>query len=160
MGYADFQKLDAYATKRSGSHVGIVLFDESDPNNPLIGAATGINATDDFETLPVEEAGEDGVNEIVQGRHTINITVNAFWSPQRNDKLPTRQNFIGREFTIMEVIAAQRASAGTPLNVYTGGKLSRNGTSHGARGLKTIDLAFQALRRFTGLEWATDNGGL
>jgi hypothetical protein len=156
--YAEFAGTDAFIEKKSGSHIGIVLYDEATPTTPLIGAATGINATDDFETLPVEEAGEEGANEIVQGRHTINITVNAFWTPQRNDQLPTRQNFIGREFTIMEVIAPLRVGAGTPMNVYTGAKLSRNGNSHGARGLKTVDLAFQALRRYSGQEWADKTG--
>tara|TARA_R110000824_G_scaffold54028_2_gene149061 strand:- start:15345 stop:15830 length:486 start_codon:yes stop_codon:yes gene_type:complete len=159
MTYAEFAASDAYVEKKSGSHISIVMFDEKTPTQPLIGAATGINATDDFETLPVEEAGEEGTNEIVQGRHTINLTVNAFWTPQRNDQLPTRQNFIDREFTILEQVAPLRSGHGTVLNAYEGAKLSRNGSSHGARGLKSVDLAFQALRRYNGQEWADKTGG-
>ena len=159
MTYAEFQGADSYVEKKSGAHIAIVMFDESTPTEPIIGAATGINSTDDFETLPVEEAGEDGANEIVQGRHSVNLTINAFWTPQRNDKLPTRQNFINREWTVMEVIAPKRIGAGTPVNVFTGCKLSRNGTSHGARGLKTIDLALQAITRYSGKEWADKTGG-
>jgi hypothetical protein len=157
--YADFEASDAYESKHGGAEIAIVIYPSDDPTIPLIGAATGINATDDFETLRVEEAGEDGANEIVTGRHTIDFTVNSFWTPGRNDRLPTRQSFIGKEYTVMEVIAPGRSGAGTPVNVYTGAKLSRNGSSHGARGLKTTDLAFSALTRYNGAEWAALSGG-
>lgn len=154
MSYAEFEQSDAYESKHAGAEIAIIIYPSDDPTVPLIGAATGINATDDFETLRVEEAGEEGANEIVQGRHTIDFTVNAFWTPGRNDRLPTRRSFIGKEFTVMEVIAPGRPGAGTPVNVYLGARLSRNGSSHGARGLKTVDLAFSALERLTGKEWA------
>lgn len=154
MPYADFASTPDYRSKHSGSAIAIEIYDEDNPSSPLIGAATGINATDDFETIPIEEAGNDGVDEIVQGRHTISFTVQAFWSPQRNDALPTRQSFIGRKWTVIEKIAPGRPGAGEIVNVYTGAVNQRVGQAHGARGAKTVDLAFAAERRYNGQEWA------
>jgi hypothetical protein len=158
MAYADLVALDDYRSKFAGASLAILIFNEDEPGAPLIAAATGINSTDDFETIPIEEAGNDGVDEIVQGRHTVSFTVQSFWTPERNDALPTRQNFIGRKWTVMEVIAPGRAGEGTPTDVWTGCVLSRVGGAHGARGAKTSDLAFSGERRYNGQEWATLTG--
>jgi hypothetical protein len=154
MAYSDFQALADFTSKHSGAAIGILIYDEDSPGAPIIGAATGINSTDDFETIPIEEAGNDGVDEIVQGRHTNSFTIQSFWTPERNDALPTRQAFIGRKWTVQEVIAPGRPGAGNVVNVYTGCVMSRNGQAHGARGAKTIDLAFQCERRYSGAEWS------
>ena len=154
MPYAEFAATEEYTSKIAGSAIGIRIYNDREPGAPIIGLATGINATDDFETIPIEEAGNDGVDEIVQGRHSGSATVQSFWTPQRNDALPSRQTFIGKSYTIQEVIAEGRPGAGEIVNVYTGCKLSRNGQAHGARGAKTIDLAFSYERRYTGVEWA------
>lgn len=159
MAYADFVQQDIYASKLSGSHVSVLLFDSTDPTSPIIGAASGINWSGELETLVVEEAGQDGADEIVQGRHSLSGTVSAFFTPQRNDVLPTRQTFIGKEYTIIEQIAEGREGAGTPINVITGARMSRVASSHGARGLKTSEMAFTAKRRYNGQEWATKSGG-
>lgn len=159
MSYADFVALEDYASKHAGAALSILLYDESNPGAPIISGATGINYTDDFETIPIEESGNDGVDEIVQGRHTINFTLQSFWTPERNDALPTRQSFLGKKYTIMEVIAEGRPGAGTPVDVITGCVLSRNGGAHGARGAKTSDLAFSGERRYNGTEWAALTGG-
>lgn len=158
MAYADFVASQNYTSKQSGSAVLVVLVDEDDPTQTIVGATTGINATDDFETIPIEEAGEDGVDEIVQGRHSGNLTLPAFWTGQWNDKLPTRQNFIGKSYTILEKFGEDRPNTGTVINAFTGCKISRLGASNGARGAKTFDLAFAYERRYNGQQWATLTG--
>lgn len=158
MAYADFVASEEYKSKHSGSGLLVQILDEDDPTKVIIGATTGINGTDDFETVPIEEAGNDGVDEIVQGRHTISITLPAFWTPAWNDTLPTRQSFIGKSYTVLELIAEDRPNAGTVVNAYTGCKVSRYGQSNGARGVKTVDLAFACERRYSGQEWATLTG--
>lgn len=161
MKYSEFKASDAYTQKHSGSGVRIALYKGSEAA-PLIESTTGINATDDFETLPVEEAGEDGVDEQVTGRHSGSGTLNGFWSPEREDKLPNRQNFIaegnGVEYTIMELAGDNRIGEDLPLRVFVGCKISRYGSGHGARGLKTIDLAFNYTRRYSGQQWADLTG--
>ena len=153
MPYTEFQASDAYLFKLSGSHVAIVIYDQSTPGAPIVNAATGINWSEDYETLPVEEAGQKRATEIVQGRYRLSGTISALFTPQRNDALLTADDFIGREFVIMEVIAPERPGAGEVLNVFEGAKLSRVGSSHGARGLKTTDLAFEAEIRYSGAQW-------
>jgi len=154
MPYAEFQATADYASKHAGAALRILIFNEKDPGAPIIGAATGINGTDDYEAIPIEEAGNDGVDEIIQGRHTVSLTVQGFWTPEWNDRLPTRQDFIGKKWTVMEVIAEDRPGAGEIVDVWTGCVMSRNGLAHGARGAKTFDLAFQAITRYNGKEWA------
>jgi|SRR3990172_8757668 len=161
MAYADFVTLDDsqhYASKHSGSAVEVVLIDESNPAVTVIGATTGINVNEDFEANPVEEAGNDGVDEIVQGRHSGSLTVPAFWTPEWNDRLPSRQNFIGRSFLILERLGKNRPGEGTVINAFTGCTLNGNGSSHGARGNKTLDLRFLFERRYNGQEWADLTG--
>ncbi len=158
MAYADFVADQEYASKQSGSALHVLILDEDDPTQTVIGATTGINATDDFEVIPVEEAGEDGVDETVQGRHSGNLTVPAFWTAEWNDKLPTRQSFIGKSYTIIEQFGEDRPNASTVVNAYTGCRISRVGASNGARGAKTLDLAFSYERRYNGQQWATLTG--
>jgi hypothetical protein len=158
--YTDFMAEDAYATKHSGSGVEIVLVNEEDPTDVVIGAATGINVSEDFEVVPVEEAGNDGVDEIVQGRHSGSLTIQAFFTPEWNDGLPTRQTFIGKSYVILERIPEGRPGAGNVLNAYTGAKMSRKGGAHGARGAKTLDLAFAFERGYNGEEYADLSGVL
>lgn len=157
--YASFVASTEYTSKQSGSALHVLILDETDPSQTVIGATTGINATDDFETIPVEEAGEDGVDEIVQGRHSGNLTIPAFWTGQWNDTLPTRENFIGKSYTIMEMFGEDRPNASVVVNVFTGCRLSRVGASNGARGAKTFDLAFAFERRYNGQQWADKSGG-
>lgn len=158
MNYSEYKAKGAYIEKHSGSAVRIVIYRSSAPSQPLIGATTGINWTDTFEQLPVEEAGEEGVNEITTGRHAGSATVNGFFTPQRNDSLPSRQNFLDEEtngeYTIMEVVGFKRQGVGTPLNVFVGAKINSYGSAHGARGLKTFDLSFTYTERFNGDQWA------
>jgi hypothetical protein len=158
MGYQDFIDADAYPGRVSGAHVAILIYEEGVTSSPIIGGSSGINEGDDFEGIPIEEAGNDGVDEIVQGRHTGQATVQAFWSASRNDALPTRQTFIGRRWILLEVIAKDRPGAGQVVNAYLGCVMTSLRGAHGARGPKTIDMTFMYERRYNGKEWATLNG--
>lgn len=160
MKYSEYAQIDQYVSKQSGSHVAIIMIDSANPTVPLVSASTGINWNGDYEKNVVEEAGEDGPNEITDGRYGgCQGSMTLLFTPERNDRLPTRQDFIDREFTIMEVVGFGRQGEGTPLNVITGAKLSQHGSSHGARGLKTVNVSFVGLRRYNGLEWAAKAGG-
>lgn len=154
MPYSTFRASDTYQSKHSGSGLEVVLLDETDLDVVVVGAVTNYSYTDDFETIPIEEAGSDGVNEIVQGRHSANGSLQNFFTGEWNDALLTRQNFIGRGFTIQVRIAAGRPQEGTVVDCFTGVKINRVGASHGARGARTMDVAFQYERRYSGAEWA------
>lgn len=162
MKYSDYKATQPYIDKHAGSAIRIVIYKASDPSTALIGRLTGLNGDDTFEIIPIEESGEDGVNEIATGRHAGNLTINGFFTPERNDKLPTRQNFLvkgeGEEYTIMQVTGDNRLGDALPLNVFTGAKCSRNNVAQGARGVLTFDLAFSFLRRYNGQEWADLSG--
>lgn len=162
MDYATYQASDAYVEKVAGAGVRIAIYKASDPTVVLIGNTTGINWKDDFEQLAVEEAGHHKVDEIVTGRHSGAATCNGFFTPERNDKLPSVDNFLeagnGVEYTVMEVVGDQRIGQDTPLNVFEGVKISSHGSGHGARGLKTFDLSFLYTDRHSGAKWAEENG--
>lgn len=164
MKYSEYQATNAYDSKHSGSAVKVVVYKASDPSRPLISNTTGINWSDDIEVLPVEEAGEEGVNEQVTGRISGAGTVNGFWSPKVNDQLPERDTFLaggeGEEYTVMEIAGNKRIGQDLPLNVFSGVKFSKHGSAHGARGLKTYDLAFSYTNRQSGLQWATATGNI
>jgi hypothetical protein len=156
--YADLVASEEYQSKHTGSALQVVIIDAASPGELVIGATTGSNCSEDFEVVPVEESGNDGVDEIAQGRHSGTLSVPGFWTPQWNDSLPSRQSFIGREFIVMEKIGINRPNAGTVVNVWEGAKISRYGQSNGARGAKTLDLAFSFTTRYNGAEWALKTG--
>lgn len=162
MKYSEYQAQRAYSATPAGAAVRIVVYRASDPSVALIGRQTGINWDDQFETLPVEEAGNDGTDEHATGRHSGSLTTNGFFSAEKNDELPSRQNFIasgdGEEYTVMQVIADRRTGAGIPINVFEGCKCSRYNSAQGARGLITFDMAFSYARRYNGAEWAAKSG--
>lgn len=161
--YADLMASAAYDSKLAGAAVAITIVETSSAGEKMIGAATGINVRDDFEQVPIEEAGEEGVNEIVTGRNSGSFTVNGFFSPKRNDQMLSRGNFLGddgtgREFTIFETIAPGRQGEGTLISVLVGAKFNNQSSAHGARGVKTIDLSGVYLRRYTGEEYMAEFG--
>jgi len=156
--YTEFMASTAYASKFSGSHIKVKIVDESDPSIEIIGAASGLNDSENFEALVVEETGEEGPNEIVQGRYDGAVSISAFWTPKWNDAAPTRQTFIGRKYTVLEVVGDNREGEGTVLNAYRGCVLRSLGQAMGARGLRTMDLQFVYLTRLSGEEWAAQAG--
>jgi hypothetical protein len=159
MGYADeFAVDESYRSKKSGSHIEILIVDANDPANAVIGAAAGINWSDDFEQIAVEEAGNDGVDEIVTGRMAGSGSINAFWTPQWNDRLPSRQDFINKEFIIYEQIGTRRPFEGTVVNAFVGAKISQVGSSHAARGAKMTSLSFLYETRYRGADFASISG--
>lgn len=167
MQYADYTTKNAYIQKAPGAGIRVAIYKDGE-TQPLIASTTGINARDDFEGVPIEEAGEDGVNEIVVGRHTGSGTVQLFWTPERNDKLPTRQNFLsegnGVKYTIVEFTGDRRVGTddatgdAITLNAYTGVVITSMSHQVGARGVVGADLSFLFERRYSGQEWATKNG--
>ena len=156
--YAEYQASDAYPSKTAGASVEVSIVDETRPQETLIGKTTGLTWNEAFEVLPVEEGGNDGVDEIVQGRHTVNCSVPAFFSPQFNDNMPTRQTFMGKKYTIIMRIAEPFPNAGRVLNVWTGAVLQDVSGQQGARGLMTVNMSFMAERRYNGTEWAALTG--
>lgn len=160
MGYAEFQQGDSYASKAGGASIEVMIIDEDNPSSVIIGATTGINWSEDYEAIPIEEAGAEGVDEIVQGRHSVNASIPAFWSPAWNDSLPTRQTFIGKSYTIIERYGPKWPNAGTVLNAVVGCRINRLSASHQARGAKTLDLGFIGKTRYSGAEWAALAGAM
>ncbi len=158
MSYSDFQALPEFREKQSGAGVEILIFDAVNPGAPIIGAASSINITQEFAVTPVEEAGNDGVDEFVQDRHTGRADVSAFYTPAWAESVPTRQSFLGKSYTIIERIAVGRAGAGTVLRVMTKARITSVGDSHGARGAMTTNLSFVYSRLYTGAEWAALGG--
>lgn len=158
MGYQDLIDSPNYIARQAGAAVAVLLYEEVITAKPIVSGSSGINHSDDFEKIPIEEAGNDGVDEIVDGRHTGQASFQGFWSAERNDALPTRQDFIGKRYIILEVFGPTRPNAGQVINAYTGVAVSRLGGAHGARGPKTFDMTFLYERRYNGKEWATLNG--
>jgi len=159
MGYAaDFIPSDTYRSKITGAATQVTLINEDNPDDVVIGAVSSFNGGDNFEQVAIEEGGNDGVDEHATGRHDGSGNMTAFFTPAWNDALPTRQDFFGKTYILLEQVAPGRSQAGTTLNAYTGVKLSRVGTQHGSRGAKTLDLAYVYQRRYSGSEWATLTG--
>lgn len=162
MKYSEYQATADYGDSQPGAAIRIVIYKASDPSQALIARQTGINADDNFEQLPVEESGSSGVDEHGTGRHNAAFTTNGFFSPEKNDKLPSRQDFLGdgsgEEYTVMQVKADDRIGAGIPINVWVGCKITRYNFQQGARGLLTFDMAFVCTRRYNGAQWAALSG--
>lgn len=162
MGYADFQASDKYTTPDAGAFTGIEIANETDTADNIRGHTTGLNVNQSFEALEVEEAGNDGVDEIVQGRHTVNFSFSMILSPQLQDWLPTRQDFIGRKYSVLEYIAKPDDDdyVGTVTKAVTGAVIESIQITSGARGLKTANVSGKASRLYSGAEWADLTGGM
>lgn len=158
MSYTEFAEQEAYRSKHAGSGLAVVIRNAKDPTDTVVGATTGIQPTDDFEKIPIEEAGESVVEEIVDGRHTGSMSIPAFWTPEWGDKLPTSQNHIGKEYVVLITVAEDREGAGTVVDAYTGCKITRVSPPYGARGARTLDIAFLFKRHYNGQEWANLTG--
>lgn len=160
MNYSGFQDTKSYLEKRAGARL-VIMFVEYLPGPPPevrehIGFS-GISSGEDYEQIAIEEAGNDGVDEIVTGRHSGSANLNGFWSPEYNDTmLPTRNNFFGREFTVFIMTPKDDPDAPDQvLDVFTGCKINRSGSQFGARGPRSFDLSVMFKQRYNGLEWST-----
>ncbi len=162
MGYAAFQADPKYASKEAGAFTAIAIENETDTADVIRGATTGLNTSQAFEVLEVEEAGNDGVDENVQGRMTVSGSFSLILSPRYGDWIPTRQDFIGRIYTLREYIAKpdDDTFVGTTTRAVTGCVIESVQTTTGARGLKTANMSFKAERLYTGAEWAAKTGAM
>ncbi len=159
---ADYNELVAsttYNAKISGAGVGIMFRPSSDPTVQVFGAVTDFNFQESFGQNPIEEVGNDGVDESVEDRHTGSGSATLFFTAKRNDELPSRDFFIGREFTVVRKIAPKRAQAGAVIDAFVGLKISNVSGGQSARGSMTLQISFVYTRRFTGTQWAEISGG-
>lgn len=154
MAYDDLRNSPAYQSKVPGAATEVFIVEADDPTSRLIGASTGINMNEQYETIPVEEGGNDGVDEFMQGRHDAGGTIGAFFTPEWNDRVPTRQDFLGREFIVFERYGPTFPNAGEILNVYVGVRINRVTLNSQARGARTFDVGFVFTRRYNGAQWA------
>ncbi len=160
MDYSTFQTLEEYLEKHSGSALMVSIVNQQDPADLLVGMTSGLNPNENFETLPVEEAGNEGVDEIAQGRHDGSMSVPAFWTPQWNDRVPTRENFIGKTYMVIVSIGAKRPGEGTVVDVFLGCKLNNVSSPFSARGLRSFNLSFVFEDHKNGAQWAAGSGGV
>ena len=162
MGYADYQTTPQYANKQSGALHGMLIQNEADPTDKLQGATTGFNWNEDYEGIPVEEMGNDGVDEHVDGRMTVagSFTMNA--SSKRVDALVSRSRHIGLRYTIIEYIAKSGNPdvVGTVVSAATKCKLTALSSQNASRGIRTISVNFAGSTRYTGAEWADLTGAM
>ena len=158
MAYGDFQALEQYISKLAGAAVTVKLVNESDPSDAVIGAASNLQWRDNFEQVPIEEAGSEGVDEHATGRHDGSGSLSAFFTPAWSDALPSREDFIGKSFLLMTKMGDEREGAGTTLNAFVGLKITGVSSNHGARGAKTLDISFVYQTRYKGKDWADLTG--
>lgn len=159
MPYSDFQATKEYVGAGAGAQFLIVMTNNDNPSEVFTGFS-GVSGNDDFEQVPIEEAGNDGVDEFATGRHSGAVNLNGFWRAEYNDNFfPTRQSFIGKTWTLMRKIAPDRPSAGTVVDVWTNVNISSYSSQQGARGAVTFAMSAPFSRRYNGEEWATIAAG-
>lgn len=158
MSYADLISSDQYVTKHAGAGLEALILDEENPARRIVGATTGLNISLDYEAVDIEEAGNEKPSEYVQGRVSPSCTLQAFWTPEWGDNLPSTQLFLGRRYLVLVRIGPRFPQAGTVVDAVTGCVLTRLGKAHGARGARTVDMAFKFAEHFTGSEWAAITG--
>lgn len=158
MAYSDYAQTDGYTSKASGAWFSLVLIDINAPESPVLDAMGGINWSENTPVSAVEEAGEDRVNEFVDERYTGQGNCSFFYTAERNDKLPTVETFLGREYMLVQRIAPERPGAGTVVNAWEGLKITGLQSSHGARGLVNGSFSYQAVKRYNGQEYAAAFG--
>lgn len=157
MAYADFQGDQVYRGAAAGAEYLLQIADEDDPSVSFTGFS-GLSHTDSFEVIPVEEAGNDGVDEFADGRHNLSLQMNGFWKAVYNDNFfRTRQNFIGKSWTVMRK-RNRGAFAGTVVDVFVNFKIESYSSQQGARGAITFTMSGQASRRYSGAEWLLEAG--
>lgn len=154
MAYSDFVQSDGYASKETGAAYSLVLIDVQNPATPILEAMGGINWAENTPDSPVEEAGDDRVRKYVKERYTGSGNCSFFHTAKRNDSMPTVENFIGREFVIVQTIAPKRAGAGNVVNYFEGVSITGYNSSHGARGLVNGSFSFNFTKRFNGKDYA------
>lgn len=158
MAYSNFAADATYSTAAAGSAYLIQMVNQEDPSESYTGFS-GLSINESFEAIPIEEAGNDGIDEIAQGRHTVAVSFNGFFRPEYNDGLLiTRQTFVGKRWTAFRK-NNRGTYAGTVVDVITNVTIDSQATQQGARGAITFTMSAQASRRYNGTQWATITGG-
>lgn len=158
--YPEFKALAAYRARYAGAAMKVTIVNEEDPSDVLIGAIGGINPNDNFEAVPIEEMGNDGTDEIVQGRHDGGVSIPGSWSPAFADVAPSRRAFIGKVYTVYISVSPLKQDAGPVpgadviLDVFTSCTVTNLSTPAGARGVRTFSMSFLYTDHLTGQQWA------
>lgn len=145
-----------YDGKRAGSTFLVQIRDVA--TKALVAdGVTQWSADDAFEVLQVEETGEDGINETVDGRHNGQGSFSGNFTAHRQDLLPSRSDNV-REFTITVKPRPDQADAGIPQIVLVGVHFTSINVQGAARGLVTLTGAFTYQRKYTGVKFAVQSG--
>jgi hypothetical protein len=158
MKYSEYKQTNDYKEAKSGSQLEILIIDEANPKFSPLGRCSGLTWNESTEQNPVEEVGNDGVDEIVDGKMTYTFSLTSFLIPKQNDTELTRRNFKGKRFTILQVTSSKWPNAGVVISALTGCKFSGRGVSQNARGLVGNNVSGMACNRYTGEEWAALTG--
>lgn len=163
MKYSELAATATYRSGLAGAGVRVMIYRVSDRQTVLVGSTAGISPSDDFEVVSLEEAGSNGVDELVSGRHTGQCNVQGYFRLETNDLLPTRDTNLGEgdgeEYVVMQIMGDKRVGVRIPINVYEGCKITRyTPGSHGARGVLNFDLSFLYKRRYNGRQWMNKTG--
>lgn len=156
--YSEFVNSDGYKSKESGAAFSLQLIDVQNPSVPILDAMGGINVSEQMNDSAVEEAGQEAVEDYVKERYSCSGNASFFYTAARNDALPTVEDFLGRDYILVQRIAPKRAGAGNIVNYFEGVAIGSTQFSHGARGLVNGSLAFTALRRLNGKQYAAKYG--
>jgi len=157
MGYAAFKTTDAYVSKHSGAGIRIYLVDIGTKKEWR--AHTNVNFEDAIEQVPIREAGEKNPTQLVQGAIEPNVSVDGIFSPEINDgELPNRENFIGKQFHVLQVISDDRPGAATVLNALIGFGPNRVSISQANAGTVSFAMSGPGLYRMTGEQYALEYG--
>jgi len=157
MAYSDLTQSTEYLRAVSGSKIDVIFLQDGRENFEPIGRGSGFSWNDDFEQNPVEEYGIPFIDEYADGKHTGTGSLDTFFIPRQNDRMPSVEDFINKSYTVVEVIAEGYPNAGTILNVFLKLKITGIGTSMSARGLKLQSVSFVYSKRLTGQQ-ASDRG--
>jgi hypothetical protein len=163
MGYTAFKADAAYTSKTAAAFIALALINENDSTDRLAGAFTGGNVGDPFEVIPIEEGGNDGIDEYVQGRNgPVNVSVTMQLAPKYVDWLQSRNNYLGKRFTLLAYMEDRNKPdmewTGTVLWAVTGVVVSSIDINHGARGAVNCTVTGQGETKYTGDQWATKTG--
>lgn len=158
MGYASDVEGNAavHEGKKIGAIVLITLTDNA-TGKVVMSGVTQTSADDQLEVVQIEESGESGVNESVNGRHNGSGSMSGNFSIKRHNLLPSREDN-NRFFTLVAKPRTDQPDAGYPLWVLTDLCFTAIQVGSGSRGPVTVSGSFTYQRKWTGLQWAKKSG--
>lgn len=160
MEYSTFAGTPAYSSRLSGAMIDLLFVAEDNPAEKFMIGFSGLSTNEGFEMIPIQELGNNIVEEIVAGQYTVGASVNGFWSPRYGDDfLPTTTNYIGRHYTMLVLGAEKSAMPGVVLEAYRGVRLSGVQTSVGVSGVRTFSATALGKDKVSGADFAAMMGG-